>query len=156
MFHQRMCIAIERNGRVLVPEDLGERFYIHTAFKGASSKGMPQGMKALMRNIQSFQEQFKTSLVGTNGYGLSVRRHHGGRIALFLYAFENRQQLFRQRYHAAGSGGFRLVYDKPVFAVMTGLGNGENAFYKVYMTSTIFPKTIRRQIYEDCCDLCEV
>ena len=71
MLHEGVRIAIEGNGRVLVAEDLGERFHVHAAFKGAGGKGMPQGMKALMRNIQSFQEQFKTSLVGADGNWLS-------------------------------------------------------------------------------------
>ncbi len=48
---------------------------------------MPQGMKTFVRDIQSFQEQFKTSLVGTDGNGLSVCGHNEGRIAPFLYAF---------------------------------------------------------------------
>ena len=82
---------------------------------------MPQGMKALVWDIQPFQEQFKTSLIGADGNRLSVCRHNEGRMALFLYAFEDWQQLFRQRYHAAGSGCFRLIYDKPVLAVVTGL-----------------------------------
>ena len=133
MLHKGMGIAVERDGRVLVTEDLGERFYVHAAFEGAGGKSVPQGMEAFVRDIQSFQEQFKTSLVGTDGDRLSVCRHHEGRIALFLYAFEKGQQLFGERYHAAGSGGFRLVYNKPILAVMTRLGNSENTLRKVYI-----------------------
>ena len=112
-------------------ENLGERLYVHSAFEGAGGKRMPQGMKAFVRNIQFFQEQFKTSLVGADGNRLFVCRHHEARMALFLYAFEERQQLSRQWDHAAGSSRFRLANDKPAFAVMTGLGNGQNALYKV-------------------------
>ena len=86
MLHEGVGIAVKRYGRVFVTEDLGKRFYVHAAFEGAGSKRMPQGMKSLVRNVQSFQEQFKTSLVGANGHGLSVCRHNEGRIALFLYA----------------------------------------------------------------------
>ena len=111
MLHKRVGVTIERDGRVFVSEDLGECFYVHAALKGAGGERMPQGMESLVRDFQPFQEQFKTSLVGTNGYELSVYRYHEGRVALFLYAFEDRQQLFRQWYHAAGSSGFRLVYD---------------------------------------------
>ena len=111
MLHKGMGIAIERDGWVLVTEDLGERLYVHTTFKGAGGKRMPQGMKALVRNFYFFEEQFKTSLVRTDGNRLSVCRYREERIAPFLYAFENRQQLPRQRYHAAGSRRFRLVYD---------------------------------------------
>ena len=118
MLHKGVGIAVERDGRIFVTEDLGERFYVHAAFECASGKCVTQGMKALVQNIQFFQEQFKTSLVGADGHRLSVCRHHEGRIALFLYAFEDRQQLLRQRYHAARSCCFRLVDYKPVFAVM--------------------------------------
>ena len=100
MLHQGVSIAVESYGRVFVAEDLGERFHVHAAFEGAGCERMPQGVKAFMRNFQFFQEQFKTSLVGTDRYGLSVFRHHEGRIALFLYAFEDRKQLLRQRDHA--------------------------------------------------------
>ena len=54
MLHKGMGIAVERDGRVLVTEDLGERFYVHTAFEGAGGKRMPQGMEAFMRNIKFF------------------------------------------------------------------------------------------------------
>ena len=72
-------------------EDLGKRFYVHAALQGTSGKGVPQGMKTFVRDIQLFEEQFKTSLVGADGNGLPVCRYHEGRIALFLYAFENRK-----------------------------------------------------------------
>ena len=49
MLHQRMSIAIECNGRVFMPEDLGKRFYIHAAFEGAGGERMPQRMKAFVR-----------------------------------------------------------------------------------------------------------
>ena len=51
VFHEGMGVAAERDGRVLVPEDLGERLYVHAAFEGAGGKGMPQGMEAPVRNI---------------------------------------------------------------------------------------------------------
>ena len=31
MFHKRVSIAVERDGRILVTENLGERFHIHAA-----------------------------------------------------------------------------------------------------------------------------
>ena len=111
MLHKGMGVAVKRDGRAFMTKDLGERLYVHAAFDGASGKRMPQGVKAFVRYLQFFQEQFKTSLVGADRNGLSVCRHHEGRIALFLYAFQDRQQLFRERYLAAGRGGFRLVYD---------------------------------------------
>ena len=72
MLHKGVGIAIERDGRVLVTEDLGERLYVHTAFECAGSERMPQGMEAFVRYFQPFQEQFKTSLVRADGNRLSV------------------------------------------------------------------------------------
>ena len=56
MLHQRMGVAIERNGRVFMPEDLGKRFYIHAALNGSGGERMPQGMKAFVRYFQFFEE----------------------------------------------------------------------------------------------------
>ncbi len=49
MLHEGVGIAVEGDGRVFVPEDLGERFHVHPAFKCASSERVPQGMKSLVR-----------------------------------------------------------------------------------------------------------
>ena len=76
MLHERVGVAVERDGRILVSEDLGKRFYVHAAFESAGGEGMPQRMKSFVRNIQPFQEQFKTSLVGTDGNRLSICRYH--------------------------------------------------------------------------------
>ena len=54
VFHEGMGVAAERDGRVFVPEDLGERLYVHAAFEGAGGEGVPQGMEALVRNMQLF------------------------------------------------------------------------------------------------------
>lgn len=48
MFHKGVSIAVERDGRVLVTEDLGECFHVHAAFDGAGGKCMPQGMETDM------------------------------------------------------------------------------------------------------------
>lgn len=121
MLHKGVGITVQSDCRILVTEDLGKRFYIHTTLNGTGGKSMTQGMKTFVRYHQLFQKQFEASLVGTNGNGTSVCRHHGGRIASFLYASEDGQQLFWQWYHAPGSSGFRLVDDKPVLPVMARL-----------------------------------
>ena len=91
MLHKRVSVTVQSDGWILVSEDLGKRFYIHTALNGTGGKSMPQGVKSFVRYLQIFQKQFKTPLVGTNGNGTSVCRHHGGRIAPFLYASEDGQ-----------------------------------------------------------------
>ena len=93
MLHKGVGVTVQSDGRILVPEDLGKRFHVHATFEGTSGERMPQGMKSLMRYLHLFQKQFKTSLVRADRNGLSVCRYHEMRIALFLYAFENRQQL---------------------------------------------------------------
>ena len=42
MLHKRVCVAVERDSRVFMPENLGERFYVHTAFEGAGGERVPQ------------------------------------------------------------------------------------------------------------------
>ena len=54
MLHKGMSIAVECNGRVLVAEDLGKRFHVHTAFKSAGSERVSQRVKAFVRNFQLF------------------------------------------------------------------------------------------------------
>lgn len=54
MLHKGVNVTVEGNGRVFMPEYLGERFHVHTAFKSAGGKRMPQGVKAFVRDIQSF------------------------------------------------------------------------------------------------------
>lgn len=54
MLHKGMCVAVERYGRVFVPEDLGERFYVHAAFEGAGGESMSQGVKALVGDFKFF------------------------------------------------------------------------------------------------------
>ena len=56
MLHKGVGITVEGNGRILVAEDLGKRFYVHTAFNGAGGKSMPQGMKSFVRYFQFFEE----------------------------------------------------------------------------------------------------
>ena len=49
MLHKGVGIAVEGDGRVLVTEDLGERFHVHAAFEGAGCERVPQGMKSFVR-----------------------------------------------------------------------------------------------------------
>lgn len=119
-----MRIAIEGDGRGLMTKDFRECLYVYAALQRAGGEGMAQRVKSLVRDMQSFQEQFKTSLVRADGNGFSVRRDHEGRMALFLYTFEDRQQLFWQRHQPSGMNRFRLVNDKPISAVVARLIDG--------------------------------
>ena len=50
VFHERMNIPVESDGRVLVSEDFGQRLDIHPAFNRPGRKRMSDGMKATVRN----------------------------------------------------------------------------------------------------------
>ena len=53
MFHKGMGVAVERDGRVFMPQNFGQGLYVHSAFQRARGKGVPQGMEALMQDIQT-------------------------------------------------------------------------------------------------------
>ena len=72
MLHKGVGITVQSDCRVFVTEYLGKCFHVHTAFEGTGGERMPQGMKSFVRYLQLFQKQFKASLIGANGTGLSV------------------------------------------------------------------------------------
>ena len=51
VLHEAVYIAVERDVGVLVPQDLGESFDIHTAFEGAGGERVPQRMKTPVRDM---------------------------------------------------------------------------------------------------------
>lgn len=51
MFHEGVGIAVKCDGRVFMTEDIRECFHVHAAFEGAGGERVPQGMKALVRDI---------------------------------------------------------------------------------------------------------
>lgn len=63
MLHERVNVAVEGYGRVLVTEYFGECFNIHSAFQGASCKGVPERMKALVRYFKLLLQRSKGALV---------------------------------------------------------------------------------------------
>lgn len=72
VLHEGMGIAVKGDCRILVTEDFGQRFHVHAALYRACGKGVPQRVETLVRDIQSFQQQFKTPLVGADGDRHSV------------------------------------------------------------------------------------
>ena len=49
-----MHVKVERDGRIFVTEDFGQRFNVHSALYGSRGKGMPQGVKAFMLHPNLF------------------------------------------------------------------------------------------------------
>ena len=72
VFHKGMDVPFECDRGILVSEDFGQRFHVHTALNSASSKGVSECMKAVMGNLLLFKEQFKTALIGANRNDLTA------------------------------------------------------------------------------------
>lgn len=54
MFHKGVGVAVESDGRILMTEDFGKSFYVHSALDGAGRKGVAQRVEALVGNMQPF------------------------------------------------------------------------------------------------------
>ena len=67
-----MNVPFECDRGVLVSENFGQRFHIHTALNSASSKGMAECMKTVMGNLLFLKEQFKAALIGANRNDLTA------------------------------------------------------------------------------------
>ena len=100
MRHEAMYIAVQRDHRIFMTEDLRQRFDIHTTLQRAGGKGMPQGVKSAVRDPEPFQMQAEAVLIGSDGLHFVLSDHEGG-AGLFLLLPQKRQQLSRDRDHAA-------------------------------------------------------
>ena len=63
MLHERVNVAVKGYGWILMPEYLGQRFYVHSAFQGARCKSVAQRMKAPMWYIEILLQRSKCALV---------------------------------------------------------------------------------------------
>ena len=84
MFHQRMSVAIKSDRWKFMTEDLRERFYVHSYLQSPRCEGVPQRMKAAMRNVQPFQQERKASLIGPYRHRIFAVRYDVYRAAFFL------------------------------------------------------------------------
>lgn len=132
--HEAVDIAVQRDRRVLMPQQLRQGFDIHSALQRTGGKGMPQGMEATVREVLLFQQKRKARLIGAHGNDFLSADHIPGRIFL-LHLAQNRHQLLRERDDPIGMLGFRR-FDSAVvmtvfFAVMTGFADDQFSFRKV-------------------------
>ena len=67
-----MNVPFECDRGVLVSENFGQRFHVHTAFYRASGKGVSECMKTVMGNLLFLKEQFKAALIGANRNDLTT------------------------------------------------------------------------------------
>ena len=63
VFHERMHVSFQGDGRILVSEYLREGFHVHSAFYGTSCKGMAQGVKTAPFYPQFPLQKLKTPLI---------------------------------------------------------------------------------------------
>lgn len=131
MLQKGVGIAVEGDGGVAVAEDLGEGADIHAAFERAGGKGVAQGMKAAVRDMQFFEQQFKTPLVGADEEGAVAVGDDEVAVTALFQAPQAREQLSRQGDDAAGGFGLGVFQHDAVFGVAAGVGDDEQAFFKV-------------------------
>ena len=93
VFEHGMRVAVERDRRVFVPEDLRERLDVHAALECARREGVAKRMKALVRNVQSLEQQRKSPLVGPDRDVSAASRDDELAIAAPLHLFEQGHDL---------------------------------------------------------------
>ena len=71
-----MDIPFECDRGILMSEDFGQRFHIHSALNRASGEGMPESMKSVMGNLLFLKEQLKAALIGANRNDLTAVPNH--------------------------------------------------------------------------------
>ena len=67
-----MNVPLERDRGVLVSENFGQRFHVHTALNRSCSESMAECMKSMMGNLLFLKEQFKATLIGSNRNNLTA------------------------------------------------------------------------------------
>ena len=133
VLHKGVGVAVERDGGITVAENLGKGTDVHAAFEGAGGESMAQGVKAAVRELQLFQQQFETALIRAHAHGAAVLRHDKGRNTALFQGFEQGQQLFGQRDEPPRVRGLGLVYNQSVLAVVAGAGHGQRASGEIYV-----------------------
>ena len=136
MLHERVHIAVERNHRILVPEDFAEGFDIHPTFDRPRGECVTEGMKAAARDAEILLQQLEASLIGSHGQHAALAADNIRRIALLFHLAQDRKQLFGEWNHAAGMARFGRVRDAAVdaafiFAVVAGSADGQLDFSEV-------------------------
>ena len=67
-----MNVPFECDRGILVSENFGQRFHVHTALNRSCGEGMAECMKTVMGNILFLKEQFKATLIGANRNDLTT------------------------------------------------------------------------------------
>ncbi len=91
MFEQAVGVAAERNGGIFVPQDFGKRFNVHAALDCPCCEGVPQGVKAFVRDLQLFEQEFERPLI--RAYGNLFRAlatHDHFALASLFHGFKKR------------------------------------------------------------------
>ena len=128
VFHHGMDISVQSNRRVLGSQNLRQRLYIHTAFNRSGRKRVTKRMKAMSRNTDFAEKQFKTALIGSYRRNFALVCDDKRRIASFFHISQDRYELLRNRDHTGGMRRLRGAGDTTdlsvfIFTVMTALSH---------------------------------
>ena len=126
-----MRVAVERDRRVFVPEDLRERLDVHAALEGARREGVAKRMKALVRNVQPLEQQRKSPLIGPDRDVSAAPRDDELAIAAPLHLFEQGHDLLGQRDDPHRRRAFRRLKHHAALGVVTRLADVQQAALEV-------------------------
>ena len=134
VFHQRVRIAVERDGRVLVSEQFGESPDVHAAFQRARGEGMTEGVESPVRYAQPRKQQRETPLIGAHGDGCLAVCYDEVALTLPLHLTKDGQELFRQRDHPDGAFRLGSVQHLAARLVVAGTLDADNAAAEIDVT----------------------
>ena len=117
--HRRVDIELQRCFNVRVTEQLTDAFYIRACLHTSCCKRVPQRMKAAVPNAAALQKHRELILAGarihrsvcTTGHQIGIWRELRGN------PFQQKQQLWMQRYDPLGAVAFRALDQKPGYAM---------------------------------------
>ena len=117
--HRRVDIELQRCFNVRVTEQLTDAFYIRACLHTSCCKRVPQRMKAAVPNAAALQKHRELILAGarihrsvcTTGHQIGIWRELRGN------PFQQKQQLWMQRYDPLGAVALRALHQKLGYAM---------------------------------------
>ena len=117
--HRWVNVELQRRFNVRVTEQLADAFYIRACFHTSRRKRVPQRMKAAVPNAAAPQKHRELILAGarinrsvcTTGHQIGIWRELRGN------PFQQKQQLWMQRYDPLGAVAFRALHQKLGYAM---------------------------------------
>ena len=145
---QRVCVTRQGYSDILVSENFGKRFHIHSALYCARGKGVTERMKAAMRNFKFFQQSFKRLLIRAHLRSLAASALH--KIFFRVFAarlFQIRHKLSGNRHNSERIFRFWQVGDLFVFAVLPAVAAGSDHTANSASDVYVFPLQSKQLAY---------